>query len=187
MSKFSLTQKEKKFLLNHARLIISSKANNRDLDKQRAFSKSLEQSLGVFVTLHENGQLRGCIGYVEGMGPLQQEVEEMAVAAAFDDPRFPAVDKTEVDNLQIEISVLSPLSSIKDINEIEVGKHGLIIEQYMRRGLLLPQVAVEYKWDRFTFLEQTCKKAGLPSSAWKDPSTKIKIFSAEIFSENDFR
>jgi AmmeMemoRadiSam system protein A len=187
MKTFSLSQKEKKFLLDYARLIISSRANNNTLDKQKVFSKSLKQSLGVFVTLYKNGQLRGCIGYVDGVKALQHAVEEMAEAAAFNDPRFPSVDKSEVDELEIEISVLSPVHTIKDIGEIEVGNHGLIIEQQMRRGLLLPQVAVEYNWNTHTFLEQTCQKAGLPSSAWKDPSTKIQIFSAEIFSEKDYR
>ncbi len=119
--------------------------------------------------------------------PLQHAVEEMAAAAAFDDPRFPPIDKTEINDIEIEISVLSPLQFIKEVSEIEVGEHGLIIEQHLRRGLLLPQVAVEYEWDTVTFLEQTCQKAGLPSSAWQDEATKIQIFSAEIFSESDFR
>ncbi len=187
MSTFSLTKKEKLFLLDLARKIISSRANNNALNKEEIFSKSLEVSSGVFVTLHKNNLLRGCIGYVEGIMPLQHAVEEMAAAAAFDDPRFPPIDKTEINDIEIEISVLSPLQFIKEVSEIEVGEHGLIIEQHLRRGLLLPQVAVEYEWDTVTFLEQTCQKAGLPSSAWQDEATKIQIFSAEIFSESDFR
>ena len=187
MSIFVLTKSEKKFLLGLTRKIIFAHANNIIWNKEKIFSKSLNVSSGVFVTLHKNSQLRGCIGYVEGIMPVQRAVEEMAVAAAFDDPRFPAVDKAEIDDIDIEISVLSTLQTIKEIGEIIVGKHGLIIEQNLRRGLLLPQVAMEYEWDTVTFLEQTCQKAGLTSSAWQEESTKIQIFSAEIFSENDFR
>jgi len=187
MNTFFLTKREKEFLLNLARKVIFARANNITWNKEEILSKSLNVSFGAFVTLHKNSQLRGCIGYVEGIMPVQRAVEEMAVSAAFDDPRFPSVDKTEIDDIEIEISVLSPLQSIKEIEEIKVGKHGLIIEQNLRRGLLLPQVAMEYEWDTITFLEQTCQKAGLASSAWQEETTKIQIFSAEIFSENDFR
>jgi len=107
----------------------------------------------------------------------------MSNSAAFEDPRFPPVEKKEVKEIDIEISVLSPLQTISNIENIQIGKHGLIIEKGYNRGLLLPQVAVEYNWDKEEFLEHTCKKAGLPRGAWEDPSTKIQIFSAEIFSE----
>jgi AmmeMemoRadiSam system protein A len=105
----------------------------------------------------------------------------MAEAAAFDDPRFPPVTKEELKDLSIEISVLTPFKQITDVSEIEVGKHGIYMERGFYSGLLLPQVATEYGWDRETFLEQTCRKAGLPPDAWKEKNTKIYIFSADIF------
>jgi AmmeMemoRadiSam system protein A len=137
------------------------------------------------VTLKKNGRLRGCIGYIEAVRPLLETVEEMAVSAAFRDPRFAPVEKEEVDDLSIEISVLNPVHEAADISEIEIGKHGIIITGRGRRGLLLPQVAVEYGWDRETFLDQTCVKAGLPEGAWRSGETRIEIFSAEIFSEEE--
>ncbi|MDI6743358.1 MAG: AmmeMemoRadiSam system protein A, partial [Smithella sp.] len=108
---------------------------------------------------------------------------EMAVAAAFNDPRFPALKKDELNQLTFEISVLSPLERIRDIHEIEVGRHGLYIVSGYNSGLLLPQVATEYRWDRETFLEQTCYKAGLNPQSWKDPETEIYIFSADYFGD----
>ena len=123
---------------------------------------------GAFVSLHRRGQLRGCIGYIEAVKPLLQTVMEMAPAAAFQDPRFRPVQADELADLEIEISVLTPMRLIKSPDEIEVGKHGLYIVKGQNRGLLLPQVASQYHWDRQTFLEQTCHKAGLPSNAWED-------------------
>jgi len=133
------------------------------------------------VTIKRRGQLRGCIGYIEGRGPLYKTVEEMAEAAAFKDPRFMPVTEKELTELDYEISVLTPLQKIKDINEIEVGKHGIYIKKGWNSGLLLPQVATEYGWDRQTFVEHTCQKAGLPANAWKDKNAEIYIFSADIF------
>jgi uncharacterized protein len=148
-----------------------------------AASKVLSQPSGVFVTLHRHGRLRGCIGYLAAMKPLLEAVQEMAVAAAFNDPRFPRLREDEVADLDLEISVLSPMSQIKNIEEIQVGRDGLYIEREPNRGLLLPQVATEYGWDRPTFLKQTCLKAGLPPDAWEDPSARIFIFSANILHE----
>jgi AmmeMemoRadiSam system protein A len=148
-------------------------------------SPIMKEKRGAFVTLTRKGSLRGCIGYIVPVKPLAVTIQEMAGAAAFRDPRFNPVKKEEVNDLEIEISVLTPLQEIKDINEVEVGKHGLIIEKGTSSGLLLPQVATDYGWDRETFLTHTCKKAGLHENAWKDPDTKIKIFSAEIFHENE--
>ncbi len=107
----------------------------------------------------------------------------MAIEAAVGDPRFPPVTAGELKDIEIEISALTPLEEIKDVNKIEVGKHGIIIRRGFYSGLLLPQVATDYGWDRKTFLEQTCRKAGLPLDAWKDKSSQILIFSAEVFSE----
>lgn len=144
-------------------------------------SPPLRTERGAFVTLHKHGQLRGCIGLIEAVKPLAETVQEMARAAAFRDPRFPPLTPEELPAIDIEISVLTPFRRITDVGEIEVGKHGLMIEKGYNRGLLLPQVATEYKWDRETFLRQTCLKAGLPPEAWKEPDCKIFIFSAEIF------
>jgi uncharacterized protein (TIGR00296 family) len=107
----------------------------------------------------------------------------MAIEAAVGDPRFPPVTSDELKDIKIDISALSPLEAIKDVNKIEVGKHGIIIRRGFYSGLLLPQVATEYGWDRETFLAHTCQKAGLPPNAWKDKTTEIQIFSAEVFSE----
>ena len=181
-----LSKDEKIFLLNLVRKLIDLESSEKTYQREDYFSSTLEEKRGVFVTLTKSKQLRGCIGYVEGLKPLQIAVEEMAHSAAFEDPRFPPVEQKEVNDIEIEISVLSPLETITESSQIEIGKHGLIIEQGLMRGLLLPQVATEYDWDILTFLEQTCQKAGLPKEAWQDPSTKIQIFSAEIFSEADF-
>lgn len=144
-------------------------------------SSNLQKPLGAFVSLHKRGELRGCIGMVEGPGPLFKTVKEMAVQAAFADPRFMPLTSGELDELDLEISVLTPLVQIKDPSEIEVGKHGLVVRRRSHSGLLLPQVATEYGWDRYQFLEWTCRKASLPPDAWKDAETRIYIFSADIF------
>jgi AmmeMemoRadiSam system protein A len=141
---------------------------------------------GAFVTLHTaNGDLRGCIGHIEGHLPLIETVHEMAVAAATQDPRFPQVRCAEVPSLHIEISVMSPIREVANIAEIEVGRHGLIITRGYRRGLLLPQVATEYGWGREEFLDHTCMKAGLPTHAWQDRGTTIECFEAEVFGEEE--
>ncbi len=180
-----LDLKEKTFLLQLARNTIIHFLEEDDYPTTKPVSQKLKEDFGVFVTLHKKGQLRGCIGYVEGVKPLYQAVMDMARSAAFNDPRFPAVTLDEVKDLEIEISVLSPLKRIKNIEEIVVGRHGLIIRRGLMRGLLLPQVATEWGWDRQEFLKQTCFKAGLPGDAWKDSAAEIYIFSAEIFSEKD--
>jgi len=179
-----LSSAEKSFLLELARTEITRIAIGGAEESIPWFSQVMSQKRGVFVTLEKNGDLRGCIGYVEGVVPLQQAVREMAASAAFNDPRFPGVEPEEINELSIEISVLSPIKKITDISEIEIGKHGLIIEKGIYKGLLLPQVAIEYNWDRETFLRQTCFKAGLDEDAWQNPKTIISIFSAEIFSES---
>lgn len=144
---------------------------------------AFQEPRGVFVTLHRRGRLRGCIGYLEAVKPLARAVQEMALAAAFQDPRFPPVTAEELAELELEISLLTPMRQVTRVEEIEVGKHGLFIERGPSRGLLLPQVATECRWDRTTFLEQTCYKAGLPPNAWKELGTRISVFSAEIFKE----
>jgi AmmeMemoRadiSam system protein A len=148
--------------------------------------KEFQEMRGAFVTLTINNKLRGCIGYVIPIQPLAKTIIDCAIAAAVDDPRFPPLKPKEVSQIQIEISLLSSLKKIKNIDEIEVGKHGIMITNGFNRGLLLPQVAVEYKWDKISFLEQTCIKAGLDKNAWKNPETVIEIFTADIFSEQNF-
>jgi AmmeMemoRadiSam system protein A len=125
--------------------------------------------------------LRGCIGLIEAVKPLGETIQEMALSAAFCDPRFPPLTAQEFKDLDIEISVLTPLRRIKNVEEIQVGVHGLYLRNGSCRGLLLPQVATQYNWDRDTFLQQTCCKACLPPMAWKDPQTEIYVFSADIF------
>jgi hypothetical protein len=150
-----------------------------------ALTDALKQKRGAFVTLEVDGSLRGCIGYVEAMKPLWQTVVENAVNAAVSDPRFPAVTAAEVPAIHIEISAMTPLRQIRDVSEIQVGKHGLMMTRGWCRGLLLPQVATEYGWTRDEFLRHTCVKAGLPPDAWKDPQTRIEIFSADVFGEDE--
>lgn len=182
---FSLSTEEKKFLLRLARTSIQSFLESKVKPQTEYFSPTLKTESGVFVTLHKNGELRGCIGYVHGYRPLQNAVAEMAISAAFNDPRFDPLSKDELPLLEIEISVLSPLTKVQDLSEIEIGRDGLLIKQNHREGLLLPQVATEYHWDRQTFLEQTCRKAGLPAQAWQEEHTEIFRFSAIIFNEKD--
>ena len=141
-----------------------------------------ERRGGVFVTLHKGSELRGCIGHIEDDEPLARVVARCAVAACSFDPRFPAVSPAELPQLSIELSLLGPLEQIEGPEEIEVGRHGLVIEKGRHRGLLLPQVATEWKWDREHFLEQTCRKAGLDRDAWKHDATLWR-FEAEVFSE----
>jgi AmmeMemoRadiSam system protein A len=176
-----LTEQDKKALHDIAKTVIENKARGKAIPEFKVESSILKENRGAFVTIQKKGQLRGCIGYIEGHGPLHQTIEEMAEAAAFRDPRFHPVKEKELAELEIEISVLTPLKRVLDINEIEVGKHGIYIKKGWFSGLLLPQVATEYGWDRQTFLEHTCQKAGLPSSAWREKDTEIYIFSADIF------
>lgn len=147
--------------------------------------EEVQEPRGVFVTLHKTHQLRGCIGYVLPVSPLFQSVMENAVNAARRDPRFPPVALEEVGELDIEISVMTLPRQVKDLSEIVAGRHGLIIGRGERRGLLLPQVALEQGWDSATFLMQTCRKAGLSTDAWKEEDTEIEIFEAQIFNERE--
>lgn len=136
---------------------------------------------GVFTSLHLRGQLRGCVGYVLPVASVYQAVADTARAAAFEDTRFHPVTIEETSDLEIELSILSPPKPIKP-DEVEVGRHGLLISMAGRRGLLLPQVAVEHNWDRTMFLEQTCLKAGLPRDAWQKGAS-VEAFTAEVFGE----
>ena len=141
----------------------------------------LSEPRGAFTTVYSNGQLRGCVGYPTAVLPLYQTVIETARSAAFDDPRFAPVTLSEERDLAISISVLSPVFRIRP-EEVIIGRHGLIASHRGHRGLLLPQVPVENGWDHVIFLEQTCRKAGLPLDAWKEGAT-IEAFTAEVFGD----
>ncbi|OGQ96464.1 MAG: hypothetical protein A2284_06070 [Deltaproteobacteria bacterium RIFOXYA12_FULL_61_11] len=142
---------------------------------------ALRKPAGAFVSLHLRGELRGCIGTFEARTPLIDTVRAMAVQAAFHDPRFEPLDEREFPSIELELSVLSPRRQVTSTEDIEVGRHGLWISRHGRGGVLLPQVAVEHGWNRLTFLQETCRKAGLPREAWKDPDTVIEVFEAEVF------
>ena len=139
---------------------------------------------GAFVTLRLGGRLRGCIGYPEPALPLVEVVERCAVSAALSDPRFPPVSVSEWEQIDLEISVLGPIEPVGGIPEIEVGRHGLIVELGGRRGLLLPQVAVEWQWTASEFAAETCTKAGLQRDAWQN-GAKLFRFEADVFGESD--
>lgn len=180
-----LSAAEKKTLLNLARDAIAQYLKNGKRTELPRSTGVMKEVCGAFVTLHKGDELRGCIGNMIGRGPLVETVRDMAIAAATEDPRFPAVRPDELKCIDIEISVLSPLARIKDVGEIQVGTHGILMRRGMYQGVLLPQVATEWKWDREEFLTHTCLKAGLPIDAWKDPETVIEIFSAEVFGEEN--
>jgi AmmeMemoRadiSam system protein A len=184
-----LNEEQKKKLLHLARRSIEEYLKKRSLPKvdyTNEFSDEVfKQKCGAFVTLHKHGSLRGCIGYVKGIKTIPEAVVDMAKAAAFEDPRFEPLKSNELEEIDIEISVLTPIEPVKDISEIVIGRDGLIISSGFRAGLLLPQVATEYGWDVQTFLQHTCYKAGLPADAWKWDNTKIEKFSAIVFGEKE--
>ncbi len=179
-----LSKSEKQFLLEVARASAGAAVRNETAPRRGECPPAALQPSGAFVTLREKGELRGCIGYIEAIKSMVDAVRDVAAKAATQDPRFAPVSPEELQEIEIEISVISPMKKIKGVDEIEVGKHGLLLERGMSRGLLLPQVATEYGWDRETFLNQTARKAGLEPTAWKKPGTTISIFTAEIFDES---
>ncbi|MGM0485097.1 MAG: AmmeMemoRadiSam system protein B [Candidatus Krumholzibacteriota bacterium] len=182
----SLSDEDRKFLLRYARQVLDRKLNGKDISLEIPSSPLFGEKRGGFVTLKKDGQLRGCIGYIMPLKPLIQTIADNAESAALRDPRFPPVTGSELSGLSIEISVLSPVRDIKDPEKVEVGKHGLIMSRGNRSGVLLPQVPVEWGWNREEFLGHTCRKAGLPSDCWKMPDTRIQAFTADVFSEEDF-
>jgi AmmeMemoRadiSam system protein A len=175
---------ERKLLLRLAHAAILSALEKSELDAPTPphLAEHLSEPRGAFTTLYAKGKLRGCVGYPTALLPLHRTIVETARAAAFDDPRFVAVTLAETSDLRISISVLSPLRPIA-ADQIEVGRHGLLITDGARRGLLLPQVPTEHGWDRITFLEQTCRKAGLSPDAWRGEQIKIEAFTAEVFAD----
>lgn len=176
-----LSNEEKERLRAIARSAIEYGAAGNQPPAPSADAEKLNERRGAFVCVYKKGMLRGCIGSLETDEPLFLTIHKMAQAAAFRDPRFMPVGKDELPYLDLEISVLTPLAEVSNPKEIQVGKHGILIVRGGRSGLLLPQVAVERNWDVTTFVEETCKKAGLPIDAWKDSGTKIYVFSADVF------
>ena len=171
---------ERVLMLRLAHRAIEAALRHETLDTSPP-SPHLSEKRGAFTTLHLNGELRGCVGFIAPMYPLYRTVAETAVAAAFSDTRFRPVTEMEAPQLAVEISVLSPLARIA-AERVEVGRHGLLISKGGRRGLLLPQVPLEHGWDREMFLQQTCLKAGLAPDAWKQDAT-LEAFTAEVFGE----
>ena len=173
-----LTEEEKKELLGLARNTVTEYVTNGKVPEIEMKNPKLKADGAVFVTIKRNGLLRGCIGHIQPIMPLYQSVVKNAVAACSSDPRFPSMKKDELKDMDVEVSVLSPLEPLKDVKNVQVGKHGLVIVKGMQSGLLLPQVAQELGWDRETFLEQICAKAGLSRGAWRDAD--LYTFTAEI-------
>lgn len=181
--KGKLTGPERRLLLKIARQAIETELAGLPFSFPRVTNTNLLEHRGAFVTIHKHGQLMGCIGAFSANRPLYEVVGDMAISAAFQDMRFHPLRFSEFEEIDLEISALTPLMPITDINEIKIGTHGVYIIQEPFRGVLLPQVATKNGWDRLTFLNQTCMKAGLPPGCWEDPKTQVTIFSAEIFGE----
>jgi len=176
------SHEERTLLLQLAHESILSALEDREISVDPP-SPHLAEPRGAFTSLYLNGELRGCVGYVLPVGSVYRAVIDTARAAAFEDTRFDPVTNEEARRLEVELSILSPPHAIS-AEEVEVGRHGLLVSMAGHRGLLLPQVPTERNWDRITFLEQTCRKAGLPSDAWQTGAL-IEAFTAEVFGEKN--
>ena len=170
-----------------ARSVLAQKIGGRDTQLP-PLAPIFDEKRGVFVTLTKNGELRGCIGFPYPHLPLGEAIQEAAVSAALQDPRFPRVRAAELQSIRVEVTVLSvPQRMEADPagrpGAVEVGRHGLIVQGYGRSGLLLPQVPVEWKWDSREFLDHTCRKAGLPPGCWKEGCVEFYTFEGQIFHE----
>ena len=183
--RLGLSKEDKATLLHIAKVTIEHVVRGEPVPEFSVNSPRLKEKRGAFVTIDKDHHLRGCIGYILPVKPLYQTVREVAEEAARRDPRFMPIQPEELPHLQIEISVLTVPKELenKDLSKIKIGRDGLIVKNDGFQGLLLPQVATDYGWDRLQFIQQTCRKAGLPPDAWKDPKTKILTFSAEVFGE----
>jgi uncharacterized protein len=179
---FQLNEGEQRLLLRIARDAVSSYLSGRAPRFPEIPAGALNEPHGVFVSIHEAGELRGCIGNIHPVTPLYRATADSAVSAAVGDPRFAPLMAIELPRVDFEISVLSPMEKVDDINNIEVGRDGLLISKRTNRGLLLPQVAVAHGWDRERFLSETCRKAGLKPNDWKDEAVIFR-FSAHVFHE----
>ncbi|MCB1153327.1 AmmeMemoRadiSam system protein A [bacterium] len=183
--RFHLTNADKRRLFEIARESISLWQNEQRRKDYPDESENLNAPAAAFVTLHRDGELRGCVGSVESDEPLWMNVREMAIAAATRDTRFEPLWPGELEACDLEISVMTPLTRVTSPDEIVPGEHGILLRRGYQRGLLLPQVAAKYGWDAREFLRQTCRKAGMEDDAWRDPATEIDVFSAVVFSEKD--
>lgn len=179
----TLSPEERAELLRLARETITTYLQEGRIPPYQTANPHFLRPGGAFVTLRKNGNLRGCIGHMVSEEPIYQTVQQMAVAAATQDPRFPPVRPSEMEEITVEISLLSPLEPVTDTSRIVVGQHGLLIRRGWYQGVLLPQVAPEQGWDRQQFLEGVCYKAGLPRNAWQDPASELYWFTAEVFGE----
>ena len=180
LSAGEFSPRERAMLLRLAHDSILSALEGREIPLDPP-TPHLAEPRGAFTSLYLHGELRGCVGYVLPVSPVYRAVADTARAAAFEDTRFRPVTLEEAPNLEIELSMLSPPQPIS-VDAVEIGRHGLLITMAGRRGLLLPQVPTDHNWDRTTFLEQTCRKAGLPLDAWQKGAT-IEAFTAEVFGE----
>jgi AmmeMemoRadiSam system protein A len=179
-----LLKEQKDKLLKLARTTMEKYINQGIIPKFEDKDPVLSGQFGAFVTIHNKGKLRGCIGMIEGHQPLFETIIEMAIEASRNDPRFMPVEPDEIKDIDIEISVLTPKRRIKSIDEIELGKHGVIVKRGFAGGVYLPQVATETGWTKEQFMESLCSgKAGLPPDSYKDPKTEIYVFEAEVFGE----
>jgi AmmeMemoRadiSam system protein A len=179
-----LSTEDKQELLRIAREAIACALHERAVLPPETRNDALLVPSGAFVTLRIGHALRGCIGYVESTLPLAVVVAEVAQKAAFEDPRFPPLTPIEFSKMRLEISVLSPLERVTDVESIQVGVHGLLLESGSHRGLLLPQVPLEFGWDREEFLNATARKAGLPQEGWRDPQAALFAFTADVIEEH---
>ncbi len=184
-----LNLEQKKKLVTIARKTIDAYVQTGKKLKVTEEDSRLALREGAFVTIHKDNHLRGCIGHIIGQQPLYLTVRDMAISSATQDPRFPPVKQEELDKIDVEVSVLSRPRVVDDIDEIQLGVHGVIVSRGpLHRGVFLPQVATETGWTKEEFLSQLCsQKANLPADAWKNPKTKIEIFTAEVFSESDLQ
>ncbi len=178
-----LTSARRQELLNLARTSIRAYLASGQVPSYQTTDAELLRQLGAFVTLRKEGELRGCIGHIQGDRPLWQTVQSMAVAAATTDPRFPPLTLEELDQVKIEISVLSPLHRLDEVNHIQIGSHGLVLDYHGQQGVFLPQVPVEQSWNRLEYLDNLCLKAGLSPGCWRDAAAKLYTFTAVVFGE----
>ena len=183
-----LTDGQKRILLKIARDTLSCRIAGGKSDAVDIDAPFLKEKRGVFVTLRQGEELRGCIGSIMPVMPLEEGVREMAMEAALNDPRFPPVTGAELGDIEVEISVLTVPRRVEDAAEIVLGRDGVIVKRGMRQGVFLPQVAEETGWSREEFLGYLCAhKAGLPPDAWKDANTELRVFQAEVFSEGEVK
>ncbi|MGA8152770.1 MAG: AmmeMemoRadiSam system protein A [Terriglobales bacterium] len=178
------TTEERSLLLKLAHASIEAELIGQKISLEPP-SPHLAEPRGAFTTIYIRGELRGCVGYVFPVYSVYRTVAETARSAAFEDARFPPINHEESVELEVSLSILSPTRAIR-AEELDIGKHGLLVSQHGQRGLLLPQVPVEHAWDRVTFLEQTCRKAGLPLDAWRH-GAKLEAFTAEIFGDRNLK